>query len=221
MLSGLGFEARNIFCIGRNYAEHAKELKNEIPSQPVVFLKPTGALTQGGDPLRLPPITQNVHHEVEVVVAIARPLSGEITAADAISAIAGLAVGIDVTARDLQDVAKSKGLPWSLAKGLQGFAPVSDFVAADPSRPFELDRILLELVINGETRQRGSTADLLFPIPTLIAYLARHFSLQRGDLIFTGTPSGVGPIKAGDSVLARLDLGFAQRVLELSVVDGS
>ncbi len=222
MLPGLSFPVRNLFCIGRNYAEHARELKNEIPSQPVVFTKPTGALTSGGEPIRLPSITENVHHEVEVVVAMGAKLSGgSLTPDECLRAIAGIAVGIDVTARDLQDVAKKKGLPWTLAKGLASFAPVSDFL---PAREMgALDQLKLELQINGETRQSGVTSDMLFPIPALVAYLAEHFGLDQGDLIFTGTPSGVGPLKAGDELLARLSTGDGKhhRVLEVSVVDAS
>ncbi len=220
MLPGLGFPVRNLFCIGRNYAEHARELKNEIPTQPVVFTKPTGALTSGGEPIRLPAITENAHHEVEVVVAIGSKLNGSgLTPEDCIRAIAGIAVGIDVTARDLQDVAKKKGLPWTLAKGLASFAPVSDFIPK--SEVGALDRLQLELQVNGETRQSGSTSDMLFPIPALIAYLAENFGLDQGDLIFTGTPSGVGPLKAGDELLARVTSGDGKhhRILDISVVD--
>lgn len=242
LLPGLDFEARNIFCIGRNYAEHARELRNEVPSEPVVFLKPTGALSWGGAPLRLPALSANVHHEVELVVAMgadplaesgllprgeiggaqpggadlsgAKPSSAALSDEACARAIAGLAVGIDVTARDLQERAKSKGLPWTLAKGLRGFAPVSRFV---PAQGVDLASLEIELRVSGALRQQGSTSQMLFSIPSLIAYLARHFGLSRGDLIFTGTPAGVGPIRSGDVLEARLSAGAQVSELKLSV----
>jgi 2-keto-4-pentenoate hydratase/2-oxohepta-3-ene-1,7-dioic acid hydratase in catechol pathway len=200
-LPGLDLPAGNIFCIGRNYVEHAKELGNAVPSSPLVFLKPTSALCGSGSTIELPAESQNVHHELEVVVAIGQAAKN-IAPEQALSVVAGFAVGIDVTARDLQDQAKAKGNPWTLAKGLPTFAPVSAFVPA--TLPLEFS-----LTINGERRQTGSTADMVFSIPTLIAYLSRVFTLGPGDLIFTGTPSGVGPLHDGDQIEAILLPGRA------------
>lgn len=195
-LPGLNWEVGTIYCIGRNYAEHAKELGNAVPTSPLVFLKPRTALSV--DRLRLPAFSQNVHHETELVVAIGRDSQG-IDEAHALDLVAGYAVGIDVTARDLQDEAKKKGQPWTFAKGLPTFAPVSRFVPAP--LPFPLS---IELKVNGEIRQRGSTEEMIFSIPRLIHYLSHTFHLQAGDIIFTGTPAGVAPLRPGDRLEARL-----------------
>lgn len=195
-LPGLDLEAGTIYCIGRNYADHAKELNNPIPQSPLVFLKPRTALSFASTGIILPKISQNVHHETEVVIAIGRASQG-IDEKNALDLVAGFAVGIDVTARDLQDEAKKKGNPWTLSKGLPTFACVSQFVKA--ALPLQL-----ELKINGEVRQKGSTDEMIFSIPKLISFLASTFHLLPGDLIFTGTPAGVGPMKAGDRLSARL-----------------
>lgn len=195
-LPGLDIAAGSIYCIGRNYAEHAKELGNAVPEKPLVFMKPRASLCYDGESIVLPEISQNVHHETEIVVAIGSE-AVNVNESAALNFVAGFAVGIDVTARDVQDELKKKGSPWTLAKGLPTFAPVGRFVKAALPLSIELD-------INGESRQRGSSDQMIFPIPTLISYLSRTFHLFPGDLIFTGTPAGVGPMKRGDRLEARL-----------------
>lgn len=186
ILPGLSRPVGTIWCIGRNYAEHAKELGSEIPASPVVFLKPASSLLLDGGTLRLPPDSKRVDHEVELVVAAGHSLM--------------MAVGIDFTARDLQEEAKKKGLPWTSAKGRPGFAAVGNFVPL--SLPSEL-----ELSVDGAARQRGTTADMLFTVSAIIDHLDRTYGLAEGDLIFTGTPAGVAPVAAGARVSALLNSG--------------
>jgi 2-keto-4-pentenoate hydratase/2-oxohepta-3-ene-1,7-dioic acid hydratase in catechol pathway len=201
-IPGTALHVQNIFCIGRNYAEHAKELGNPVPAEPVVFLKPTSALCSGEDQIALPAQSARVDHELEVVVAIGR--SGKnIAASEALDYVAAIAVGIDLTARDLQEEAKKKALPWALSKGFDTFAPVSKFVPLPNGA--RIDALNFELRVNGELRQKGSTADMLTSIPKLIEYLSRCFTLSPGDLIFTGTPKGVAPLKSGDQLVAKLE----------------
>ncbi len=207
-IPGLSLSPRSIFCIGRNYAEHAKELGNAVPTTPIVFLKPLSSLCGSGEKLVLPKESHNIHHETEVVIAIERAAQN-LTEDNALSVVAGYAIGIDVTARDLQDDAKKKGMPWTLSKGFPTFAPLSPFV-----KGAELP-LSFSLKINGVLRQQGNTADMIFSIPKLLVYLASVFTLSPGDLIFTGTPSGVGPLKSGDRLEAVLGQGASR--LELQV----
>lgn len=206
-LAGLpDLSAHTLFCIGRNYAEHAKELNNPIPDRPVVFTKPSTTLLSDGGTVVLPPVTQDVHHEVELVVAIGRG-GKNIPIETALEHVAGYAIGMDMTARDIQTSLKSKSHPWELAKGLDTFAPIGNFVPAasitDPSA------LRIELRVNGDLRQSGTTADLLNPIPNLIAFLSTYFTLHPGDLIFTGTPAGVSAVKDGDVLHASLNHGLS------------
>ena len=194
ILPGLSRPVGTIWCIGRNYAEHAKELGNEVPAAPIVFLKPASALLLDGGILRLPPDSQRVDHEVELVVAAGLSLM--------------MAVGIDFTARDLQEADKKKGLPWTSAQGRPGFAAVGNFIPL--SLPAEL-----ELSVDGAVRQRGSTQDLSFSVEKLIEHLDRTYGLSEGDLIFTGTPAGVAPVAAGASISAAVNGGESR--LRLSV----
>ena len=194
ILPGLSRPVGTIWCIGRNYAEHAKELGNEVPAAPIVFLKPASALLLDGGILRLPPDSQRVDHEVELVVAAGLSLM--------------MAVGIDFTARDLQEADKKKGLPWTSAKGRPGFAAVGNFIPL--SLPAEL-----ELSVDGAVRQRGSTQDMSFSVEKLIEHLDRTYGLSEGDLIFTGTPAGVAPVAAGASISAAVNGGESR--LRLSV----
>jgi acylpyruvate hydrolase len=190
-----------ILCLGRNYAEHAKEMDSEIPVTPVVFIKPSTALLRSGEPIVLPAISQNLHHEVEFVVVIGRE-GKHIPAREAHRHILGYAIGLDMTLRDVQNEAKDHGLPWAVAKGFDTSAPVSSVIPVtaitEPQRQTLLCRV------NGTERQRGSTADMIFTIPQIIEYTSSLFTLERGDLIFTGTPHGVGRVVPGDTIEAEL-----------------
>ncbi|MBC7385121.1 MAG: fumarylacetoacetate hydrolase family protein [Cryobacterium sp.] len=194
---GLSFPVRNIFCVGRNYREHAKELGNEVPSEPVIFTKPTSALCLGNEPIVLPPHSSDVHYELEIVVAIGRRVKNE-SATEVLSALQAVAVGIDVTARDLQNQLKQKKLPWTLAKGLDTFAALSPFIEVEKPSEKDWGILTFELAIDGQNRQSGKTSEMIFSIPTLVSYLSHRFTLDRGDIIYTGTPSGVGPLKPGN-----------------------
>lgn len=197
----------NIYCIGRNYVEHARELNNEPPSQPLVFLKPTSSVINDGAQIQLPSQSNNVHHEVELVVAIGRG-GKNIPRENALEHIAGYAIGIDVTARDIQQQAKDNAHPWTVAKGFDTFAPLSSFVEKD--RIDDPQNVDLQITVNGEIRQADNTGLMIFPVNELIHYLSTIFTLQPGDLIFTGTPKGVSPIKSGDQIEASLNDGLAK-----------
>ncbi|HEX6981888.1 MAG TPA: fumarylacetoacetate hydrolase family protein [Balneolaceae bacterium] len=194
-------EIGTIFCIGRNYVEHARELNNEVPGEPIVFLKPSSSVIFDGETITLPPQSGSIHHEVEMVVAIGKG-GKHITENQALNHVAGYAVGIDVTARDIQQKAKEKGHPWSIAKGFDTFAPLSTSVTADKvADPQNID---LQISVNGEKRQHDNTRLMIFPIAKLISFLSGIFTLHPGDLIFTGTPKGVSAIKSGDKIEAIL-----------------
>jgi len=203
ILKGSGERLRvgKILAVGRNYAAHNKEMGTEERTPPVLFLKPPSALVHDGGTVVLPRDLGAIHHEVEMVAVIGK--SGRaIPAERALDHIEGFAVGIDLTLRDLQNDAKKKGEPWDLAKGFDGAAPVSLVVpkehAGDPGN------LALTLAVNGETRQSGSTAQMLHDVGELVALASRLITLERGDLLFTGTPSGVGPVVPGDVLTARL-----------------
>lgn len=208
-------EVGKILCLGRNYAAHAKEMNATLTESPVVFLKPATALIHNGDQVVLPRISSDVHHEVEMVIVIgkrAKNVSTEL----ANQFIEGFAVGLDMTLRDVQNDAKKKGLPWAVSKGFDTSAPISDAVAkqgvGDPHS------LMLTLKVNGETRQKGNTDAMIFKSDYLVSYLSSIFTLEPGDLIFTGTPEGVGPVHDGDTLEAELESVGALRV---SVVNES
>lgn len=191
-----------IICVGRNYADHIEELNNERPDAPVIFMKPDSALLRPGEDFYVPDFSNDVHYELELVVKINR-MGKFIEEKFAHKYYDEVALGIDFTARDLQTKLKSKGLPWELAKAFNGSAPVSDFV---PKTSFgNLQDINFSLDVNGENRQRGNTSMMLYPIDYLISFVSKYFTLKTGDLIFTGTPKGVGVVKAGDLLLGKLE----------------
>jgi len=201
-LNGVEQRVGNIFCIGRNYAAHVAELGNQQEEEPLVFLKPTSALTLSGQDIVLPAYSADVHHECELVLLIGKG-GQDIPLADALSHIAGLGVGLDLTARDVQSEAKNGGKPWTKAKGFRHAACVSDFVmtdAVDADKPFTFS-----LQVNGTIRQRGDTSLLLFSLATIISYLSQVYGLSDGDLIYTGTPQGVAALQPRDVVQAQLD----------------
>lgn len=184
-----------IIAIGRNYAEHIEELKNERPSAPVVFLKPDTALLKNNASFYHPDFSENIHHEVELVLKVCKE-GKYIQNQFAHRYFDEIGLGIDFTARDLQDTCKSKGLPWEIAKAFNGSAPIGDFL---PVREFnDLKDINFHLNINGELRQIGNTGMMLFDFGTIIEYVSQFFTLKKGDLIFTGTPAGVGKVNIGD-----------------------
>ncbi|MCD6201498.1 MAG: fumarylacetoacetate hydrolase family protein [Bacteroidales bacterium] len=188
-----------IICIGRNYIEHARELNNAVPEKPIFFMKPDSALLTKNKPFFLPPFSTEVHHEVELVLKISR-LGKHIDEKYARRYYGEISIGIDFTARDLQRECKQKGLPWEIAKAFDGSAPVGEFL---PKNELS-DPVLFHLDINGETVQQGSTADLIFSFDKVIAYISQYITLRTGDLIFTGTPAGVGPVKKDDRLQAYI-----------------
>jgi acylpyruvate hydrolase len=201
-----------IFAIGRNYAEHIKELNNERPDEPVIFTKPDTALLRANAPFYYPDFSKDIHHEVELVVRISKE-GKNIQENFASKYYDAIGVGIDFTARDLQQKAKEKGLPWDIAKGFNGSAPISDkFIPVSEFK--NLKDINFSLSINGELRQQGNTSLMLFNFDYIISYLSKFFTLRSGDLIFTGTPKGVGPVKIGDTLSASIE---NETLLEFSV----
>lgn len=191
-----------IFGIGRNYAEHIKELGNDRPEEPVIFLKPDTALLKNNAPFYFPAFSQDVHFEVEIVLRISRE-GKNIAEKFAHKYYDQLGIGIDFTARDLQAKAKQKGLPWALAKGFNGSAPVSEML---PVSNFpDLQNITFALEVNGEPRQQGNTKQMIYSFDYQVAYLSQFFTLKKGDLIFSGTPKGVGPVKIGDRLTASIE----------------
>lgn len=190
-----------ILCLGRNYAAHAKEMNAETPEAPVVFLKPSTALLPDGGLITLPLISNELHHEVEMVVVIGRKAKN-VARDRAMEFVGGYAVGLDMTLRDVQADAKKKGLPWSTAKGFDTSAPVSKFVEKEQiADPHNLD---ITLKVNGNVRQHSNTRNMIFKIEDMIAYISTIFTLEVGDLIYTGTPEGVGPVVSGDILEADL-----------------
>ncbi|RIV21418.1 fumarylacetoacetate hydrolase family protein [Fibrisoma montanum] len=191
-----------IIAVGRNYAEHIKELNNEQPDDPVIFTKPETAILRTNEPFYFPDFSTDVHYEVEILVKISRT-GKNIDEKFAHKYYDEIGIGIDFTARDLQSKLKAKGLPWDLAKGFNGSAPISPFV---PKTEFaDLQNLNFRLDINGETRQQGNTSLMLFKFDYLISFVSRYFLLQQGDILFTGTPKGVGPVQVGDRLTAYLE----------------
>jgi len=190
-----------IFCVGRNYSEHAKELNNAIPEAPVIFMKPPTALLKGKD-FYMPEFSKDMHFECELVYRVCKN-GKHIAAQFASKYVDAVAVGIDFTARDVQSNQKTKGLPWEIAKAFDNSAVVSEFtpisgIANPASINFSMEK-------NGTTVQTGNSADMLYSIDTIIEYLSKFFTLQQGDLIYTGTPAGVGPVAIGDMLTGYLE----------------
>jgi fumarylpyruvate hydrolase len=197
------FPVHRIYCIGRNYADHAKEMGAQAVSRanPVFFMKPADALVPEGGDVPYPPATHELHHEVEMVVALAHG-GRDIDPARALDGVLGYGVGLDLTRRDLQAAMKASGLPWDVAKGFDASAPVSSLHAA--SAVGHPTHARLSLAVNDEIRQDTDIADMIFPVADIIAELSKLFELKPGDLIFTGTPAGVGPLMRGDRFRAEL-----------------
>lgn len=191
-----------IIAIGRNYAAHAKELNNAVPTKPIIFLKPDTAVLKDNKPFYLPEFSSDIHYELEVVLKIGKE-GKHISEKFAANYYDEIGLGIDFTARDIQSEHKEKGLPWELAKAFDNSAAVSPFL---PKADFEdMYNLKFELQINQETRQNGHTANLLFSFEKIIAFVSQYITLKKGDLIFTGTPEGVGQVKQGDQLEAWLE----------------
>ncbi len=191
-----------IFCIGRNYIDHAKELNNAVPSSPMIFMKPPTAKLKKGYPFYIPNFTDDLHYEVEVILKICK--NGKTVEKEfAHRYYDQIGLGIDFTARDLQSKLKSKGHPWEIAKAFDNSAIVGDF--KEKSTFTDMNNINFGLNINDKTVQQGNTKDLIFDFDTLIVHISKFFTLQVGDLIYTGTPAGVGNVKPGDTLEGFLE----------------
>ena len=190
-----------IVCVGRNYGEHAKELGNEIPDDPVIFIKPDTAILKKGSDFYIPEFSDDIHYELEVVIKISK--GGKyIQKENAEKHYEEIGLGLDFTARDLQTKLKNKGLPWELAKGFDGSAVVSDFVSKDN---YDLSNLNFSLIKNNEKVQDGNTGEMIFSVDDIIAFASQYFTLRVGDLIFTGTPKGVGKVSENDILEACLE----------------
>jgi len=191
-----------VFCIGRNYVEHVRELSNIVPTKPVVFIKPASCLVEPGEKIHFPKHGSELHHEVEIVVRVGRQGRAK-TEEEALSFIDSITVGLDLTLRDVQGELKQKGLPWEAAKAFDQSAPIGGFISYDGS--LDLKDISFGCKVNGIERQRGNTGRMIFSIPKLLVELSKIWLLRPGDLIYTGTPSGVGPLKIGDRIEVESD----------------
>ena len=200
--SGELFPVRRIFCVGRNYVEHQKEMGGDGREQPFFFIKSAHALVPLGGNVHYPPKTANLHYETEMVVAIARQ-GRRIAARDANGCVFGYAVGLDMTRRDLQQIGKDKGRPWDFGKDFDEAAPCSALAPA--ARIGHPGKGTLWLSVNGKERQKADLSDMIWSVPEQIEYLSQYYTLEPGDLIYSGTPAGVGPLKPGDELHAGID----------------
>lgn len=207
----LDFPANKVVCVGSNYAKHIKEMGSAIPEEPVIFIKPETALCDITQSIVIPKDFGAVHHEIEMAILIGMPLKN--ADEDRVSrSIAGYAVALDLTLRDLQAKFKKAGQPWEKSKSFDGSCPISGFIPISNSN--DLQNVQLSLEINGEVRQEGSTRDMITPILPLISYMSRFFTLRAGDVILTGTPEGVGPLASGDMLkLSINDHSLTTRVI--------
>ena len=199
-----------IFCVGRNYAEHAKELGNALPEAPVIFMKPDTALLATGAKFEYPSFTSDLHYEIELVLRIGKTAKN-IPAANALSCVDAITVGIDFTARDVQAGLKSKGLPWEKAKAWDNSAIVGEW---KPFNGAARSEILFTLTKNGQTAQMGTTLDMIYSFETLLEHISGYFTLSPGDLVYTGTPAGVGPCLPGDTLAGFLG---DEKLFELAI----
>lgn len=201
-----------IVCVGRNYAEHAKELGNEVPAEPILFLKPASAMIYSGGKIISPSFSKELHHEIELVLLIGKNIK-DCSLEEAESAITGFGVGLDMTARDVQAVLKKEGKPWTLAKCFDTSAVVSDFISKDNYAP-DLGEVI-SLNVNGELRQSEKLNMMIFPPAELVKYISSVMTLEEGDLVFTGTPAGVGKVVKGDKLEGSIEgIGSISAVVE-------
>jgi 2-keto-4-pentenoate hydratase/2-oxohepta-3-ene-1,7-dioic acid hydratase in catechol pathway len=202
-----------IFCVGRNYAEHAKELGNALPEAPVIFMKPESALLAPGAKFAYPSFTSDLHYEIELVLRIGKTAKN-IPAANALSCVDAITVGIDFTARDVQAGLKSKGLPWEKAKAWDNSAIVGEWKPFNAEANADGGEILFSLTKNGQTAQSGTTQDMIYSFETLLEHISGYFTLSPGDLVYTGTPAGVGPCLPGDTLAGFLG---DEKLFELAI----
>ena len=191
-----------IVCIGRNYAEHIKELGNVVPDSPVLFMKPASCIVPDGGTVVIPSFSEECHHEIELAVLIGRQGSN-IQPAEALQYVSGYGVAIDLTLRDIQNQLKRKGHPWEIAKAFDTACPLSDFVPAEMVA--DTGNLPLKLSVNGELRQNGNSSDMMRSVAEIIAVMSHYFTLEPGDILLTGTPSGVGSLHRGDQVVAEIE----------------
>lgn len=199
-----------IICIGRNYVNHAKELNNPVPKQPLVFMKPQTALVKNNRDFYYPEFTEDLHYEAEIVLKICKN-GKHIQEKFAHKYFQEITIGIDFTARDVQSRCKAKGHPWEIAKAFDHSAPIGEFISIEN---IDTSAIPFSLTKNDEIVQNGNTKDLIFPFATLISYVSKYFTLQTGDLIFTGTPAGVGAVNIGDTLEGFIG---SQKLLECKI----
>jgi len=200
-----------IIAIGRNYVEHIEELNNERPEEPIIFTKPDTALVRNNQPFYYPDFSIDIHYEVELVIRICK-MGKNIHEKFASSYFDAIGLGIDFTARDLQNKAKNKGLPWTLAKGFDGSAPISEFLPLSSIK--DVHNLNFSLQLDREVKQKGNSSLMLFDFNTIISYVSRFITLRSGDMIFTGTPKGVGPVKIGNILEGYIE---DQKLLEVEI----
>lgn len=205
------YPVRRVFCVGRNYAAHAREMGSDPNREPpFYFAKSADSLVPGGGAIPYPPGTANLHHEVELVVALSGP-AYRATPEQAAKVVFGHAIGLDMTRRDLQFAARDKGRPWDLGKSFEFSAPITPILRG--SDPILSGAVTLE--VNGEIRQRGDIADMIWSVPEVIAHLSQYYHLDQGDLIYTGTPEGVSAVRPGDTLVGRID-GLGELVVTIA-----
>ncbi len=202
-MSKCGTTINRIFCFGRNYLEHIHELSNAVPTVPLIFMKSPSCVVEPGEPIHFPKHGNELHQEVEIVVRIGREGKAA-TEKDALVLIDSISVGLDLTLRDVQDTLKKKGHPWEIAKSFDQSSPLGTFVPYDES--VDLKNISFGCKINGVQKQKGNTRDMMFSTAQLLVELSRVWKLLPGDIVYTGTPAGVGPVKIGDIIEIESDL---------------
>jgi acylpyruvate hydrolase len=208
--SGEDIIVPKIFCLGKNYAKHAAEMKSDVPEKPIVFMKPSSAIVHNGAKIKIPEMTKDLHHETEIFFVIGKE-GKNIRKEAARSFVSAMGIGLDLTLRDVQTELKDKGNPWLISKGFDGSAPISDTVPVDG---VDFNSLGLTLSVNGKPRQHGEYRNTIFKIEEVIAFISQLFTLERGDLIFTGTPEGVAQLKQGDKLHAEL-VGYVSLDVEI------
>jgi 5-carboxymethyl-2-hydroxymuconate isomerase len=195
------FFVGKIACVGKNYLEHAKELGDKVPEKPVVFLKPSSSIIFSGDKIIYPEFSKSLHYETELVLLIGKT-GKKIPKSDALSYIEAYTVGLDMTLRDLQSEAKKLGHPWTISKCFDTSAVLGDFIpASEVQNPNSLE---IKLWVNGEIKQSDNTSNMIYSVEEIVEYLSYYFTLEEGDLVFTGTPKGVGEVRVGDKLVAEI-----------------